>query len=90
MSKTLANLIIVSAFVAALTGCAAPSSATDTPSVSFRSVDVAGERVSLADTHYVKDGKTVSCQQHIENVNTVPSSQGPETTVLTYSDCQTQ
>ncbi|MNF34349.1 hypothetical protein D3C85_798260 [compost metagenome] len=87
MNKTLASLIIVSA-VATLSGCAAPSSATGSPSVSFRSVDVAGERVSLADTHYIKDGKAVSCQQYIENVNTVPSPQGTETTVHTYNECQ--
>jgi hypothetical protein len=88
MNKTLSSLIIVSVFVATLSGCAAPSSATDTRSVSFRSVDVAGERVSLADTQFIKDGKAVSCQQHIENVNTAPSPQGTETTVHTYNECQ--
>jgi hypothetical protein len=90
MIKTLSCLIFVSTAVAALGGCTTPPAPENTPSVAFRSVEVSGERVSLADTRYVKDGREISCQRHIEDVNTVPTTQGALTTVHTYSECQTQ
>lgn len=88
MHQIFSKPILISAFVISMSGCTSPSVEPDAAFATFRSVDVAGLSISLADTRFSKDGKNVSCQQHIDNVNTVPSPEGTITSIHSYHECQ--
>lgn len=50
--------------------------AAESDAPTFRTVDVSGQVIQLADTSFVENGKRVTCQQYVKSVSKIANGKG--------------
>lgn len=80
---------LMSAIKCDVPNVAGPSTATTIEKVTttFRTVDVDGRKINLADTSYTENGKQVTCQQYVKETSV--AADGTKVSVKIDKTCQT-